>query len=143
MPERRVPGRMYPSGHANEAVHAVTMVLEDWFLAMEEGTVAYRLPDLTYQRSRGRPTWTEEELERLMRDIDEEIDREVPRAPGVSTGSKLGPGFSRLAVPQRLALAQQLDAVLQKHDTEFPPERQPSNLMARLQRWISGHQRRS
>src|SRR5579885_1490737 len=77
MPETRIPGKMYPSGHANEGVHAIMMLLEDWFLAMEDGTAVFRQPDPNYQRSGGRPTWTEEELDRLMRDLDAEIDQEV------------------------------------------------------------------
>lgn len=122
MPEMRIAGRMYPSGHTNPGVHALTMLLEDWFQAMDDGRALLRQPDPGYQRSRGRPQWTEEELDRLVRDIDAEIDQEVNRAPGTSTGSKLGAGFTRLPLPQRLALAQQLDALLQEHEAVLPIE---------------------
>ncbi len=125
MPEIKIAGRMYPSGHANEGVHAVMMLLEDWFLAMEDGTAMFRQPDPNYERSGGRPTWTEEELDKLMRDIDAEIDQEVGRAPGTSTGSKLGSGFTRLQLPQRLALAQQLDALVAQHSKVLPQDPAP------------------
>ena len=120
MPETRIPGRMYPSGHAHEGVHALLTILEDWFSAIEDGSVRYRLPDPSYQRSGGRPTWTEAELNTLIRDIDAEISSEVGRAPGTSTGSNAGPGFSRLELPQRLALAQVLDQAVSQYDGVFP-----------------------
>lgn len=120
MPETRIPGQQYPSGHANDGVHAITACLQDWFLALEDGTAGYRLPDPDYQRSRDRPPWTEDELDRLVRDIDAEIDQEVTRAPGIGTHSTMGPGFQRLEPAQRLALAQGLDALLVVHGPGLP-----------------------
>lgn len=120
MPETRIPGKMYPSGHANEAVHAVMEVVEAWFLAIEDGTAQYHLPDLEYRRSGGRDQWTEKELDVLVRDLDKEVEQEVGRAPGTSTGSTAGPGFVRLNTAQRLALAQELDRVVAKYERSFP-----------------------
>lgn len=107
---------MYPSGHENPGVAAVIFLLDDWLQAIENGTVHLRMPDHNYVRPNGRPTWTEEELDTLIRDLDAEIDQEVNRAPGTSVGAKAGPGFYRLALPQRLALAQHLEAMLAEHE---------------------------
>jgi len=107
--------RTYPTGHDNAGVAAVIFLLDDWLQAMENGTAHHRLPDPNYVRSNGKPTWTEDELDTLIRDLDAEIDQEVTRLPGTSVGAKAGPGFSRLALPQRLALAQQLDNLVQRH----------------------------
>ena len=109
----------YPSGHQNPGVAAVIFLLDDWLNAMEAGTANLRLPDVNYVRGNGQAPWSEEELDRLMRDIDAEVDQEVARLPGTSVGAQAGPGFSRLAVPQRLALAQQLEAVLEKHNLDL------------------------
>jgi len=110
-------GKAYPSGHNNPGVEAVMFCLERWLLALEDGSHVHRLPDFSYQRSRGRAQWTEEELDRLVRDIDAEIDQEVPRLPGTQAKvrAKAGSGFHRLAVPQRLALAQELDRLIAEH----------------------------
>jgi hypothetical protein len=106
---------MYPSGHENPGVAAMIFLLDDWLSAIEAGTVHLRMPDPNYQRPACRPVWTEEELDALMRDIDAEIDQEVNRAPGTSVGAKAGPDFKRLATPQRLALAQQLETLMEQH----------------------------
>ena len=106
---------MYPPGHANPGVAAVISLLDDWLFAIEDGTVYLRQPDHNYVRCSGKPLWTEEELDKLIRDIDAEIDIEVTRAPGTAVGAKAGPGFHRLAVPQRLALVQALDMTLDKY----------------------------
>lgn len=112
MPETRIPGRTYPSGHADPQVHAIMALLEDWFTAMEDGTAHYRQPDFEYRRSEGKPQWSEDDVDRLVKAIDAEIDQEVLRLPGTTTHSTAGPGFHRLEFPQRLALAQQLDGLL-------------------------------
>lgn len=106
---------MYPSGHENPGVAAVIFLLDDWLQAIENGTAHLRMPDPNYVRPGGKPVWTEEELDALIRDIDAEVDQEVQRAPGTSVGARAGPGFVRLAVSQRLALAQQLEMLLEQH----------------------------
>lgn len=102
----------YPSGHPDPVVRAIIRLLDGWLNAIETGIAAYRMPSFGFVRSGCKPVWTEEQLDTLIRDIDAEVDQEVGRAPGTSVGAKAGPGFSRLAVPQRLALAQQLDAII-------------------------------
>lgn len=110
---------MYPSGHEDPGVAAVIFLLDDWLQAMENGTAHLRMPDPNYVRPGGKPAWTEEELDTLIHDIDAEVDQEVHRAPGTTVGAKAGPGFARLMVPQRLALAQQLEMMLEQHQGAF------------------------
>ena len=90
----------------NPGVAAVILLLDGWLQAMESGTAHLRLPDPSYIRADGKPLWTVEQLDTLIRDLDAEIDQEVTRLPGTSVGAQAGPGFWRLALPQRLALAQ-------------------------------------
>lgn len=107
----------YQPGHANPKVHAVIDVLDSWFLALQDGTAPLRLPDPGYQRSRGREPWTEAELEALVGAIDAKVDRELSwSSRNKDMLCDAGPGFWRLAVAQRLALAQQLDAVIQEYE---------------------------
>jgi len=112
MPAVPDPGYTYARGHDNDGVDAVVRLLEVWFLAIEDGTVTFRQPALSYPK-----TWTEEQLDALVRDIDAEIDQEVTRLPGTQAKvqAQAGPGFQRLASPQRLALAQELHAAIEAH----------------------------
>ena len=114
-------GEMYPngyaSGHENPATHVVVMLLSDWFRAIEDGSVLHRQPDWHYVRPEGKPIWTEEQLETLFLAIDQDMMTEVTTAPGTRMDATDGPGFCRMATPQRLALAQALEQVLQ----EDPP----------------------
>lgn len=100
----------YPSGHENPGVAAVIFYLEEWLVAMENGVAHLRQPDPAYPRQ-----YTEEELDTLVRDIDAEIDQEVVRAPGNAVGAKAGPKYVRLALPQRLAMAQGLHALCSQY----------------------------
>ena len=106
----------YPPGHENPGVAAIILLLDGWLQAMDSGTAHLRLPDPSYVRPDGKPMWTVDQLDTLIRDLDAEIDQEVTRLPGTSVGAQAGPGFSRLALPQRLALAQHLDAALEQHE---------------------------
>ncbi len=115
MSATKIDGRMYPSGHDNDGVHAVMACLQDWFQAMEENRSHLYQPDPDFYK-----TWDEEQLNTLVMEIDKDIDQEVTRSPGTSTKSTAGPGFSRLAVPQRLALAQQLHSIVKQFDGTFP-----------------------
>lgn len=107
---------MYPSGHDNQGVAAVILCLEEWLLALEDGTAIHRLPELEYPK-----TWTEEQLAELMRSIDKEIDQEVARTPGTTVGAKAGPEFVRLEPLQRLALAQQLHQLCEQYKDVLGP----------------------
>lgn len=109
----------YEPGHVDPKVCAFIDVLQDFFLALEQGTAHLRLPDPAYERRRRKPQWTEAELASLVKAIDDTTDRELSWA---SRNPKMrcdaGPGFSRLTISQRLALAQNLDQVLAKYDVE-------------------------
>lgn len=108
----------YNPGHSDPKVCTTIDLLEEWFVAMEDGTVVHRLPDEHYQRRAGKPSWTEEELDLLVTAIDREFDRELGwSGRNIQMRCTAGPGFSRLAPPQRLALAQALDATLAQFDT--------------------------
>ncbi|MDO8633575.1 MAG: hypothetical protein Q7K38_03520 [Candidatus Wildermuthbacteria bacterium] len=87
-------------------------LLENWFSAMESGEVQRRMPDPLYPVK----------IDMLVANrIIEHIDREIGKELGAwahdaaSGGYTDGPGFSRLLPVQRLALAQQLHALKQKH----------------------------
>ena len=125
MPVREAPeGYLspYPPGHADQKVEDITELLDSWFHALEQGTAHLRLPDPAYVRRKGKPSWTPEELATLVNAIDAKTDKELSWA----SKNKLmqcnaGPGFARLELPQRLALAQSLDSVLAQYDAR-PPE---------------------
>lgn len=88
-------------------------VLDDWFVAMEDGSAFTRIPDLSYQRSSGKPTWTDEELDALVAvAIDEYVNKQrswIESVRKIKTDADCG--FARLGPVQRLALAQDLDRV--------------------------------
>ena len=93
----------------------MVFLLDDWLNAIDTGMAHLRLPDPNYVRPRGKAPWTTQELDTLIRNIDAEIDQEVTRAPGTSVGAKAGPCFHRLDLPQRLALAQHLEQMLEQY----------------------------
>ena len=103
---------MYASGHPDKNVETIIFILDGWVKAMDDGSVAQRYPSSSYKRKSGKPEWTEGELDLIMRSLDYEIDQEVARAPGTSTGSKMGPGFVRLDYNRRLAMVQELDEAI-------------------------------
>lgn len=110
----------YPSGHHEAKVQAVVDLLTDWFNALEDGSHQWRLPSPSYQRRHGRPTWTDEELERFIDAVDKDIERELHWASAnPAMGCQAGPSFHRLALAQRLAFAQQMDELLARY--EIPP----------------------
>lgn len=111
----------YPSGHENAGVAAVILLLEEWVYALDNGTVNFWMPDPAYVRPHGQELWTEDQLDTLIRNIDAEIDQEVTRQPGTSVGAKAGPGFHRLALVQRLALAQALELTIGVHREALAP----------------------
>jgi len=113
---------VYAKGHTNAGVAAVIDVLCAFYHALEDGTVADWQPDPSYQRSRGRDPWTEDEVDRIIAGLDEEYGKELrswaskPRwSQSNGLGCDAGPDFARLQPPQRLALVQVLDQVLQEH----------------------------
>jgi hypothetical protein len=108
----------YPDGHDNPKVAAIIATLQRWFDGMKDGRAFLWQADPHYRRSRG-GEWTEEMLAGLIRGIDEEFQQELDNGwPQRELGVTEAPGFSRLGSQQRLALAQELDAVL----TQYPAE---------------------
>ena len=106
----------YPNGHTDAKVEAITDCLASWFRALEDGTAAHRMPDPSYQRRGGKPSWTEEELTALVNAIDADVDRELNWArANTAMLCTAGPEFHRLLPAQRLAMAQQLDAILAQY----------------------------
>ena len=90
----------FPTYHPNPYVHAITMILHDWFLAMQDGTASWRTPDPL------KPVWTEDRVDRLIQGLDAYYDKQVAGWAGAATGSvqaKAGPDFWRLS-PQALAI---------------------------------------
>lgn len=91
-------------------VHAV---LQDWFDALQNGSAHYRLPDANYQRPQGKPPWTDEDLDRLMKEIDNYVWEQRSWAEHQHHATyDAGPAYARLRPPQRLAFAQDLERAL-------------------------------
>ena len=120
---------MYPSGHTNSGVADMMFLLDDWLDALEDGSINLRLPDPFYIRPNGKENWTEDDLDRIVKAIDAEIDMEVPRAPGTSVGAKAGTDFYRMTYEQRLAFAQALETFIESNREilydYFPPVEMP------------------
>ncbi|GEM_PF-2612066 len=99
------------------AVQEARYLLEDWFRAMESGKVEARMPDPFY------PAQIEVSVtDKVVQMIDAEFDRELRgwASSEAAGGYTIGPGFTRLKPPQRLALAQQLHALKLRHVAPRP-----------------------
>ncbi len=90
-------------------------MLQDWFDAIEAGTVWQRFPDPTYM-----PEITQEMADTVMQALDMEFERELKGwAHGVDGGYDAGPEFARLkGTPQSIALCQQLRDIYERHGRE-------------------------
>lgn len=112
----------YPSGHLDPRVNAVILLLEDWIVSLENKTAEQHLPDPAYKRTDNKPTWSDDELNNLILALDREFDKELSwaRLPSGSIHADAGPGFHRLQPLQRLALAQDLDRIMQDHPKRLP-----------------------
>ncbi len=90
-------------------------LLQDWFNAIESGTVSQRFPSPTYE-----PEITQGMADAVMEALDEEFNRELKGwAHGVDGGYDAGPEFSRLkGTPQAIALCQDIRDVMEKHGRE-------------------------
>ena len=85
--------------------------LENWFRAMEDGSVKGRKP-----RSDYRVPISAEFARRKMREIDEEFAAEMGWASLETAGGyTLGPGFSRLTDEQAIGLVQRLCDIRDKY----------------------------
>ena len=96
-------------------------VLEDWYLAMENGVALYRFPSA----GAGTSAYSDAEIDRIIAAVDEEIDGEIERnkhhwnAKGIFRGC----GFAQLAPLQRRALVEDLGrAVAEFHEAKPKPE---------------------
>ena len=92
-----------------KGVQLTRRLLEDWFRAMEDGSVRQRFPDPLYP-----VRISQEAADSIAEKLDTEFEREVRSWAYQTTagGYTAGPGFRRLAPQQRLALAQQLHRIL-------------------------------
>lgn len=95
-----------------EQIDAVFGILEDWFRAIEDGTAQHRFPDPAFEAPQGRPPITAALVEDLIRELDREIDIDAFGVQGRRFGADATSEFHRLGSPQRLALVQELMAVL-------------------------------
>lgn len=99
-------------------MRATHEVLEDWFVAMEDGTAFSRLPDLSYTRPDNKPMWTDEQLDNLVTTaIDDYVDKMrswVKNNRNIDTDTHCG--FQRLGPVQRTAFAQDLEKVFIKYN---------------------------
>lgn len=101
-----------PEGQWEPWHRAVIELLDGWFEALERGEAAQRLPRADYPKQ-----WTDDQLDALVRDV---IDDYVERQRSWATGKRgiaytAHCGFERLAPAQRLALAQDLQDVMDAH----------------------------
>lgn len=92
-------------------------LLEDWFRALESGEVAGRMPDPRYAVKIDSAI-----VDRMIEHIDREFEKELHAWANLAAAGAYtdGPGFWRLAKPQRLALAQQVHALKRRHSGGAP-----------------------
>jgi len=81
-------------------VQTARALLERWFQAIESGVASQWQPDPFGQAI------TAAQANRVVEHLDMDIEKDLSWASQV--GYTLGPGFQRLALPQRIALCQQL-----------------------------------
>ena len=106
-----------------DLTQAILELLDDWCHAIEDGTAASRLPDLNYVRRTGEPTWSDEHLREVFRDIDAYTWGQHGWVQGHSGLTfDRSPGYAGLEPPQLLALAQDLDRLLAEYGAEPEPE---------------------
>ena len=95
--------------------------LEAWFLAIEDGSAAHRLPDPGFKSPPGRPAITDALVDELISELDREIDIDAFGYQGQKYKADATSEFHRLAQPQRMALIQDLLLML-KTDEEMAEE---------------------
>ncbi|PKB83762.1 MAG: hypothetical protein BZY88_01610 [SAR202 cluster bacterium Io17-Chloro-G9] len=97
---------------ARGQIKAIFEILEDFFLALEDGSVHHRLPDPTFQPPQGRPPITQELVDEFIENLDREMDLDAFDTQGKKYGADASCEFYRLEPPQRLALVQRLMSVV-------------------------------
>lgn len=102
----------YPRGHTDPKVAAVCLLLDKWLVALDSGEVEHWMPDPDYPKQ-----WTEERLNEWITEMDKYMKGQ--RASwGKQHSYEAGPEYSRLKLPQRLAMMQALDRTLAEFDGE-------------------------
>lgn len=104
-----------PSGHTNAYVAAIVACFQQWAEWLDSGEYIHKAPS-PFNCTLCDTTWTEEQLDRIITKTDKALNREIKTYPGLHVQAEAGMDFHRLAMPQRLALVQQLHAI--KH--QFP-----------------------
>ena len=99
----------------------IHVVLDTWF----EGLEGYGANELSGWIPWGSypKTWTDEQLDELVKAIDTYVENQrnwSTRERGIAYDA--GPGFERLPPAQRLALAQDLDRICQRHGKATGPD---------------------
>ena len=108
------PWEKTPEGRAcgwveAENMMAVWRLVEDWFLAMEDGTADSRYPDPNWAQPGDREPLSQELADRIIEEMEEDFLIEERRM--LNMGKK-PPEFSRLAPHARMAFAQQIYAIM-------------------------------
>lgn len=96
---------------------ALFALLENWFLALEDGSVLFRYPDPAYTAPEGWPEVTETLVNELILELDKELNQDADGYQGQKVGATARTDMYRLAYPQRLALVQAIQTLLHGLDT--------------------------
>lgn len=111
-------------GRREEGIYLPPQILEitdclQWaFEALQDGHPERLMPDPFYVRGGDLPPLTDEEVDRLIADLDVEYDKEMNGSAAhhlKRSGATAHTDLHRLGTVARRALAERLDYVLQKH----------------------------
>ena len=91
-----------------EYVQKIRKILNDWFYAIEDGSVRHKFPDTTYPTN-----ITHEIADEVIKNLDEQFDREKYWAID-TCGYDSGPDFYRLEPQQRIAMCQEIHKALKE-----------------------------
>lgn len=99
-----------------DLVDAMFARLEEWFGWMQDDLAQSRLPDPSYKPPRGYPKLTHKVVDQLIKEMDEDLDVDGLGVQGRNKGREIGCDFWRLDYPQRLALAQDIQQLIYRHN---------------------------
>ena len=102
--------------HLPKEIKEARELLQDWYLAIEDGSVDHRLPDYTNS------VITQELADKMVQYLDEEYEQELNSWGKTRTREhfEAGPEFSRMKAEQRLALAQEIYGIIKSLSAENP-----------------------
>jgi hypothetical protein len=92
--------------------------LQDVYNKLQAGMEHHIIGDPFYQRTDGRPSLTDEQVDRVIAAIDEEFATEIGQYPGYHrnrSGANSTPDFWRLSPTGRRCVVEGLDAIYQRH----------------------------